>query len=108
MCGIGLCSPLHSRLQFQSLGANSLAVAFAGSGSCSCSPSETLSVNVEQRVNVKFCVKLGKFATETYGLLKKVYGDECLSRTRVFKWFKRFKVGREEIGDDQRSGRPNT
>ena len=51
----------------------------------------TLSVNVEQRVNVKFCVKLGKSATETYDLLKKVYGDECLSRTQVFKWFKGLK-----------------
>ena len=43
-----------------------------------------LSVNVEQLVNVKFCVKLGKAATETYDLLKKVYGDECLSRPQVF------------------------
>ena len=51
---------------------------------------------------VKFCVKLGKSATETYDLLKKVYGDECLSRTQVFEWFKRLKEGREEIGDDQR------
>ena len=34
-----------------------------------------LSVYVEQRVNVIFCVKLGKSATETYDLLKKVYGD---------------------------------
>jgi len=55
------------------------------------------SVNMEQCVNVKFCVKLGKFTTETYNLLKKVYGDECLSHTQVFKWFKRFKKGREEI-----------
>jgi hypothetical protein len=55
-----------------------------------------LSVNVEQRVNVKFCVKLGKSATETYDLLKKVYGYECLSRTQVFEWFKRFKEGREK------------
>ena len=67
-----------------------------------------LRVNTEQRVNVKFCVKLGKSATETYHFLKKVYGDECLSRTQVFEWFKRFKEGREEIGDDQRPGRPST
>ena len=60
-----------------------------------------LSVNVEQCVNVKFCVKLGKSATETYDLLKEVYGDKCLSRTRVFEWFKRFKGGREEVRDDQ-------
>ena len=49
------------------------------------------SVNVEQCVNVKFCVKLGKFATETYELLKKVYGDECLPHTQVFESLKRFK-----------------
>ena len=67
-----------------------------------------LSVNTEQRVNVKFCVKHGKSATETYHLLKKDYGDECLSRTQVFEWFKRFKEGREEIRDDQCPGRPST
>ena len=67
-----------------------------------------LSVNVEQRINVKFCVKLGKSAAETYDLLKKVYGDECLSRTLVFEWFKRLKEGREEIGDDQLPGHPST
>ena len=53
-------------------------------------------------------MKLGKSATETYDLLKKVYGDECLSHTQVFEWFKRFKAGREEIGDDQLPGRPST
>jgi hypothetical protein len=67
-----------------------------------------LSVKVKQRVNVKFCVKLGKSATETYDLLNKPYGDECLCSTQVFEWFKRFKEGREEIGDDQRLGRPST
>jgi len=67
-----------------------------------------LSVNVEQHANVKFCVKLGKSATETYDLLKKVYGDECPSRTQVFKWFKRSKEGREEIRDDQHPGHPST
>jgi len=64
-----------------------------------------LSVNVEQCVNVKFCVKLGKSATEMYDLLKQVYGDECLSHTQVFKWFKRFKEGREEIRDNQHPSR---
>jgi len=67
-----------------------------------------ISVNVEQRVNVKFWLKLGKSATETYDLLKNVYGDECLSRTQAFEWFERSKEGREEIGDDQHPGRPST
>jgi hypothetical protein len=43
-----------------------------------------------------------------YGLLKKVCGDECLSRTHVFDCFKRFKEGREELGDDQHPGHPTT
>jgi hypothetical protein len=54
-------------------------------------------LKVEQRVNVKFLAKLGKFATVTYSLLMEVYGDECLSSTQVFEWFKRFKEGRGEI-----------
>jgi len=67
-----------------------------------------LSVKVEQCVNAKFCVKRGKYATEMYDMLKKVYGDECLSCNQVFEWFKRFKEGREEIGHDQRPRLPST
>jgi hypothetical protein len=39
--------------------------------------------------------------------VKKVYGDEYLSHTQVFEWFKRFKEGRE-IRDDQSPGHPST
>jgi hypothetical protein len=47
--------------------------------------------------NVKFLAKLGKSTTETHSVLMEVYGDECLSHTQVFGWFKRFKEGRGEI-----------
>lgn len=67
-----------------------------------------VSVTIEQRIVVKFHVKLGKTATETYNLLKQVYGHECLSRARVFEWFKRFQDGREDVEDDSRPGRPST
>jgi len=67
-----------------------------------------LSANVEQRVNIKFLTKLGKCVTETYNLLTDVYGDQCLSRTQVFEWIKKFKEGREDIRDDPKSGRPST
>ncbi|GFT23340.1 protein GVQW3 [Trichonephila clavipes] len=33
---------------------------------------------------------------------------ECLSRARVFEWFKRFKDGRQDVEDDSRPGRPST
>ncbi|XP_058810647.1 protein GVQW3-like [Phymastichus coffea] len=67
-----------------------------------------IDVKIEQRIVVKFHMKLGKTATETYNLLKQVYGNECLSRPRVFEWFKRFQDGREGVEDDSRSGRPST
>ena len=35
-----------------------------------------------------------------------VYGKECMSRTRVFEWHKRFHEGRTDVGDDERSRRP--
>ncbi|BFZ03823.1 hypothetical protein BsWGS_06862 [Bradybaena similaris] len=61
-----------------------------------------------QRICINFCQKLGDTFTETYERLHKVYGDECMSRTRVFEWFKRFQDGRENVESDHRSGRPVT
>ena len=39
-------------------------------------------------------------------MLRKAYGDQVLSRTTVYEWFKGFKEGREWMDDDERSGRP--
>ncbi|KAJ8933973.1 hypothetical protein NQ318_004693 [Aromia moschata] len=55
---------------------------------------------MEQRVNLKCLVKLGKTFTEAYAMLKEVYGKECLSLTQVFEWFIRFKEGRETTEDE--------
>ncbi|KAJ8937085.1 hypothetical protein NQ318_017675 [Aromia moschata] len=63
---------------------------------------------MEQRVNLKFLVKLLKTFTEAYAMLKKVYANEYLSRTRVFEWFKRFKEERETTEDHPCPGRPST
>ncbi|XP_061553236.1 protein GVQW3-like [Phycodurus eques] len=65
-------------------------------------------VSTEQRTNLKFLVRLGKSPSEALGLLQQVYGDETMSRSRVFEWCKRFKEGREDVEDDPRSGRPST
>ncbi|KAJ8963444.1 hypothetical protein NQ318_018924 [Aromia moschata] len=45
---------------------------------------------------------------QAYAMLREVYGNECLSRTQVFEWFKRFKEGRETTEDDSRPGQPST
>ncbi|KAM6172859.1 protein GVQW3 isoform 1-T1 [Erethizon dorsatum] len=63
---------------------------------------------LEQRISIKFCIKLNKSASETHHLLKEAYGDEVMSRARVFDWHRRFKEGREDVRDDARSGRPVT
>lgn len=63
---------------------------------------------MEQRAAIKFCVKLGKSASATHKMLATAYGSECLSRSKTFEWFKRFKEGRESLDDDPRSGRPAT
>ncbi|UYV73951.1 GVQW3 [Cordylochernes scorpioides] len=36
------------------------------------------------------------------------YRDAVMNRRRVFEWYKRFKEGREETADNERSGRPST
>ena len=38
--------------------------------------------------------------------MKKVYGDDCMSRTQVYRWFTRFKNDRDDLNDDPRPGRP--
>ncbi|XP_018607673.2 protein GVQW3-like [Scleropages formosus] len=60
----------------------------------------------EQRANIKFCQLLGKSATETLQMLQQAHGDQALSRSVVFAWHRRFREGRESLGDDDRSGRP--
>ena len=62
----------------------------------------------EQRINLKFLVRLGKAPLDALGMLQEVYGDETMSHSRVFEWHKRFKEGREDVEDDSRSGRPST
>ena len=65
-------------------------------------------MSVEQRINLKFFVRLGKTPTEAQKLLREVYGNDTLSRTRLFEWHRRSREGREEVEDDHRSGRPST
>ena len=50
---------------------------------------------LEKRYAIKFCFKLGKNATETYGMLQTAFGASCMNRALVFEWHKSFKKGRE-------------
>ena len=65
-------------------------------------------MSIEQRINLKFLVRLGKTPTETFNFLQEVYGDATMSRTRIFGRKKRFREGREDVEDDPRSGSTKT
>ena len=61
----------------------------------------------EQRVNIKFPVKLKKSEAETFRLLTEAYGEDCVPPARVFEWQKLFSECKESVNDD-RPGRPRT
>jgi hypothetical protein len=68
-----------------------------------------LSSKVEQRVAVKFLVKLNKTPTECFRMLTEAYGADCMSRARVFEWQnKRYSDGCEDVEDDEHPGQPCT
>ena len=60
---------------------------------------------LEERYTIKFCFKLGKSVTETYGMLQAAFRPSCINRASVFEWCKRFKESRGSVRDDERCGR---
>jgi hypothetical protein len=60
---------------------------------------------LEQRINIKFCAKLGKSMSETLQMLTEAYGADAMKKLSVFEWHKRFKEVREDMKDDKRTGR---
>ena len=67
--------------------------------------SKMQSDTLEERYAIKFRFKLGKNATETYGMLQTAFWTSCMNRASVFEWHKRFKGGTESVRDDERCGR---
>ena len=60
---------------------------------------------LKERYAIKFCFKLGKNATETYGMLQTTFRQSCMNWASVFEWHKRFKKGRESVRDEERCGK---
>ena len=60
---------------------------------------------LEEQYAIKFCFKLWKNATETYGMLQTAFRPSFINRASVFEWHKRFKEGRVSVRDDERCGR---
>jgi len=67
-----------------------------------------MDVLLEQRICIKFCVKLKKTPTETFKMLKEAFNNDAMSQSRTFEWHSRFRYGRISTEDDEREGRPVT
>ena len=65
-------------------------------------------MSLDQRINLKFLVKLKKTPTEPLKMLQEAYGDQAMSRARVFKSHRRFREGEEDMEGKPRSGRPSS
>lgn len=62
----------------------------------------------EQRICIRFCVKLGKTGAETIAMMRQAFGANAMTRSKIFEWHKCFREGRISVEDDSRSGRPST
>ena len=60
---------------------------------------------LEKRYPIKSCLKLGKNATEMYGIIQTAFGASFMNWASVFEWHKRFNEGREFVRDDERCER---
>ena len=60
---------------------------------------------LQDQYAIKLCFKLGKNATETYGMHQTTFGASCMNRASVFEGHKRFKEGGESVRDGERCGR---
>ena len=69
-----------------------------------------MDLKLQQRSSIRFCVLLKKSGTETLQMIQEAYGDQALSKTRVFEWHKKFKDGQESLEDAPapHAGRPST
>jgi transposase len=63
---------------------------------------------LEQRINIKFLVKLSKSGPEICQMLQQAYGEDALKRSTAFKWVHHYREGRRDPSDSKRSGRPST
>ena len=66
--------------------------------------------NLEQRINIKFCVKIGKSASETLALLTVDYGEYAMKKSSVLNGTGGSREGEkmckttQEVGSQKRKG----
>ncbi|RVE51275.1 hypothetical protein evm_004079 [Chilo suppressalis] len=63
---------------------------------------------MDQRICIKFCVKNNLKCADAFRMLTVAYGEATLDKSNVYRWYKMFSEGREDVSDEERSGRPST
>ncbi|UYV80226.1 hypothetical protein LAZ67_18002085, partial [Cordylochernes scorpioides] len=63
---------------------------------------------MDQRTCIKFCVKNAIKCADAFRMLTVAYGEATLDRSNVYRWYKMFSEGREDVNDEERAGRPST
>ncbi|UYV83119.1 hypothetical protein LAZ67_22002270 [Cordylochernes scorpioides] len=63
---------------------------------------------MDQRTCIKFCVKNEIKCADAFRMLTVAYGEATLDRSNVYRWYKMFSEGREDVSDKERAGRPST
>lgn len=63
---------------------------------------------MDQRTCIKFCVKNEIKCVDAFQMLTVAYGEATLDRSNVYRWYKMFSEGREDVNDEERAGRPST
>ena len=63
---------------------------------------------LEQQINIKFLLKLGKNGPGIHQILQQVYGEYAVKERIVLKWGQHIREGRGNPMNDARSERPST
>ncbi len=66
---------------------------------------EGLTVQLQQRTNIAFCVKLGWTFVQIRTSLHAVYGHVVLSDSRIYFWIRQFQTGCTRIADLPRASK---
>src|SRR4051812_8456058 len=67
---------------------------------------DSVSLQCEQLIVIKFLVKEGTPIVKIVKRLKTVSAEDNLSISTIYEWAKRFKEGRTSVDDDKRAGAP--
>ncbi|UYV68674.1 hypothetical protein LAZ67_6000408 [Cordylochernes scorpioides] len=54
-----------------------------------------------QRTCIKFCVKNEIKCADAFRMLIVAYGEATLDRSNVYRWYKMFSEGREDVNDEE-------